>query len=420
MWMRLMCLAVLLCSSLLTLPVSGQQTRIGTLEEHTVSSEPASASTSAASLVPAAQPVPADAKTPASPAAEVPAGPPPQTDATPTWSIGPIDFSGSVDGFYSWNNNHPENRINGLFPFVVDTNQFSLNYAEVALEHMPDPVGFRLDFGIGKAAEVFNSLDNDGGFNQYLQQAYLSWAPENGNGFQVDFGKFVTSAGAELIESYDNWNYTRSILFAWAIPFYHFGLRASIPIGSHFTGGLQLVNGWNNVVENNSGKTVGVTGAVSYDKFGWAVNYYTGPENTDTNTGLRHLIDTTLTLTPSSMVTAYINYDYGQNRNADGSLAHWQGVAGAIRLQPPASKWSFTPRGEWFDDRSGFSTGVVQQLREFTITAEYKLVEGLMWRGEYRHDRSSAPYFDRGAFPSSHRAQDTVTFALIGFFGPIR
>src|SRR5205823_1138365 len=78
-------------------------------------------------------------------------------------------------------------------------------------------------------------------------------------GLQLDFGKFVTSAGAEVIESHSNWNYSRSLLFAWAIPYYHFGLRATETKG-HFAGGFQVVNGWNNVEDNNSGKTLGFVG----------------------------------------------------------------------------------------------------------------------------------------------------------------
>ena len=46
---------------------------------------------------------------------------------------------------------------------------------------------------------------------------------------QCDVGKFVTPIGAEVIESQDNWNYTRSILFGYAIPFYHVGVRATCP-----------------------------------------------------------------------------------------------------------------------------------------------------------------------------------------------
>ena len=29
-----------------------------------------------------------------------------------------------------------------------------------------------------------------------------------------------------------------------------------MPVGKHFTGGVSLVNGWNNVEDNNSGKTL--------------------------------------------------------------------------------------------------------------------------------------------------------------------
>ncbi len=64
-----------------------------------------------------------------------------------------------------------------------------------------------------------------------------------------------------MIETNANWNYSRSLLFAWAIPYYHFGLRTTFPVGAHFTGGVQVVNGWNNIEDNNSGKTVGLTGA---------------------------------------------------------------------------------------------------------------------------------------------------------------
>src|SRR5262249_39416086 len=156
--------------------------------------------------------------------------------------------------------------------------------------------------------------------------------PSQAKGLQLDFGKWVTSAGAEVIESYSNWNYSRSLLFALAIPYYHFGLRSAIPVGKHFTVGAQVVNGWNNLVDNNSGKTVGITSAATFGKVQWFTNYYGGPENTGTNTGWRNLIDTTLLFSPTSKLSAYVNYDYGQNRNAFGkvatSLSRWQGFAG--------------------------------------------------------------------------------------------
>ena len=128
------------------------------------------------------------------------------------------------------------------------------------MEHTPDPVGFRVDFGFGRAFDIVHSTETGPSVFQNIEQAFVSFKPDKAKGLQVDFGKFVTSAGAEVIETHSNWNYSRSLLFAYAIPYYHFGVRATQPIGKHFSAGVQLMNGWNNVEDNNSGKTAGFTG----------------------------------------------------------------------------------------------------------------------------------------------------------------
>ena len=66
-----------------------------------------------------------------------------------------------------------------------------------------------------------------------------------------------------------------------------------------------------------------------------------------------------------------------------------------------------------------------------TFTGEYKFLEGLMWRGEYRYDWSDKPFFLVGAQSAVPAAatnaglgnsnhQNTLTFAIIAFFGPKR
>jgi hypothetical protein len=347
------------------------------------------------------------------------------TSATsPNWSAGPIDFSGLVDFYYMYNANHPLSQSNQLYNFDVKANQFSLNMAKLSLAHSPDPVGFQVDFGFGRAFDMIHSGEPNTapGIFRNIEQAYVSLKPAQWHGFEADLGEFVTSAGAEVIESHSNWNYSRSLLFSWAIPYYHFGLRTSFPVGKHFTGGFQIVNGWNNIEDNNSGKTLGFTGAFSNTKFVWYNNYYTGPENPGTNVGWRSLYDTTLLLTPSAKLNAYLNFDYGQNASGAGVsrfTAKWYGVAGALHYQVN-SRWAFTPRVEWFKDRDGFSTGLPQDLKEFTLTAEYKMVEGVLGRLEYRHDWSNRPFFDRGVTPASCKSQDAVALGIIGYFGPRR
>jgi hypothetical protein len=395
-----------------------------------------------AGLVAAAQTPPAPAASSSStpdqtPAAQAPATPPP----APTWSVGPMDLSGFIDGYYSFNFNRPNttdglyDQINQLYNFNDKTDQFELSAAKLTINHDPDPVGAHIDFVYGRTQELINAAaSNTTSASQlpYLEQAFLSLKPPKAKGFELDFGKFVTSAGAEVIEAKDNWNYSRSLLFVNAIPYWHFGARASMPVSKTDTVGFQLVNGWNNVSKSNGGVTGVFTNALVKPKATWNVNYIVGPENYNTVSGLRNLFDTTLLITPPGKFNAYINFDYGQNQDSkyvanfgsgnvtvgDNLLKTWWGVEGAAHIQA-SGKSAVSLRYGYFTDPQGSQTGLVQNLNEGTFTYEYKWVEGLMMRAEYRCDFSNKQYFNKLANQSSDQ-QQTVTIAFIAFFGPKR
>ncbi|HEV1996269.1 MAG TPA: porin [Candidatus Acidoferrum sp.] len=391
--------------------------RLADLEGRTASAQPAPGQ-AAATTAPAAQ-----EPAPATPPAKAPEAP-----APPTWSAGPIDFSGRVSAYYTFNGNHPASMTNQLYNFNVKANQFSLDMAEFNMSHTADPVGFELDLGFGRAFDIIAGSEPQPSIFRNIRQAYASLKPTKAKGLEIDFGKFVTSDGAEVIETDANWNYSHSLLFAWAIPYYHFGLRATYPVNPHFTTGIMVANGWNNVEDNNSGKLVMFMETFTYKKFTLFENIHTGPENAGTNKGWRHLYDTTLLLTPTAKFNAYINFDYGHNQLPPGTLtvlgnqaAVWWGGAVALHFMP-TSKWSFTPRVEYFKDRDGFAigSGVPQDLKEGTFTAEYKMMEGLLGRVEYRRDWSNQPFFDRGLNLGVHKNQDTLSLGVLAFFGPKR
>lgn len=351
---------------------------------------------------------PAEGQTPA----------PAATPAPSVWSAGPIDFSGVIDVYGDVNFNHPESGGNQLRNFDVKANQFSLNLAKLTMEHAADPVGFKLELGFGKAMDIFHATDPAGGSIKYLEQAYVSFKPPKGKGFQLDFGKFVTSAGAEVTETHLNWNYSRSFLYANG-PYYHFGLRTTMPVGKYWTGGVQVVNGWNNVEDNNTGKTVGLTSAVVTKKASWFANYYVGPEKNGTNTGNRNFFDTVLLLTPNDKVNVSFNYDYGQDKRLGSGADVFQGFAGMAHFVL-SEHWSISPRLEWYRDGDGFITGTPQTLKEFTLTGEYKWMQGLLTRMEYRRDWSDKPFFDRDANPASAKSQSTLLIGMVAYFGPKR
>ncbi len=335
----------------------------------------------------------------------------------PAWSAGPIKFSGLVDGYYSLNFNHPASGGNLYRNFDVMANQFSINMAKLTLEHDPDPVGFKLDLGFGKAYKVFHSVEPGGDIMNWVPQAYVSLKPKQMKGTQFDFGKFYTSACAEPMETHLNWNYSRSLMYALG-PYYHMGLRVTQPLTGNFSAGLQVVNGWNNVQDNNSGKTIGLTSALTTSKVSWFNNYYAGPEKTGTNEGKRNFFDTVVLLTPSEKANFYVNFDYGTENNIGGGSQDWVVIAAAARFQV-TPRVALSPRIEYFDDKDGWATLQPQKLKEFTFTAEYKMVEGLLARAEYRRDWSDQAVFERGT-GGLHKSQTTMLVGIVAFFGPAR
>jgi hypothetical protein len=352
------------------------------------------------------------------------AAPAPAPEAAPKpWRIGPMDVSGFLDGYYSYNANSPSSaangKINDLYNFDDKTNQFNLSAAKFTLNHDPGKLGAHLDLFYGRTSHLVNAP----GQLEFVEQAFFSTKPPTAKGFELDMGKFVTSAGAEVIESKDNWNYSRSLLFAWAIPYYHFGLRSSMPITKTETIGVQEVNGWNNITHSTGGVTTGLTSALVLPKYSFNANVYTGPENIGVQNGYRNLFDLVLLLTPNAKFNAYVNYDYAQHKNhlssaagTNNDLSRWQGIAFAARQQLTGTM-AAAGRIEYFADSQGYATGVAQHVKEFTGTYEYKWPKGLLGRLEYRHDWSDEPFFHKGN-TGMVDSQSTLTAGVVAIFAP--
>ena len=244
-------------------------------------------------------------------------------------------MSGFVDVYYGYNSNQPAERSTALRNFDVNSSQFALNMLELVADKPVSTdtgrVGYHVALGFGQAMNLVNAgefasptipgtplLGPPGtitNFDQYLKEGYLEYLAPVGKGLQINVGKFVTPAGAEVIETKDNWNYSRGLLFSWAIPYFHFGMSGKYAFNSKFALTGYLMNGWNNSVDNNSGKTTGFTAAwTPNSKFGLIENYLVGPEQGNDNSDFRHLTDTVVTYNPNAKLSLMANYDYGHDR----------------------------------------------------------------------------------------------------------
>ena len=141
--------------------------------------------------------------------------------------------------------------------------------------------GYHVGLIYGQAASaingnVYTGSANNGGtdgtdFNNLaLKEAYIDYIAPIGKGLTFTVGKFVTPAGNEVIETNGNWNYSRSLLFYYAIPFFHFGINAKYAFNPKWSITGYVVNGWNNTQEVNTGKTYGVSLAWTPNMY-WAV-----------------------------------------------------------------------------------------------------------------------------------------------------
>ncbi|MBL6751410.1 MAG: outer membrane beta-barrel protein [Nevskia sp.] len=167
--------------------------------------------------------------------------------AGPTLSDVLVNSGIAANGYVSASYNATFNSTSGLpagFPgpsvplhaFDTSNNSFQLNQAALTLSYLPSSgVGALVNVIAGEDAKVINSAYSNGSNSSdfALTQGYLQYAVGN---LTVIGGRFVTLAGAEVIDDSKNTNISRSLLFTNLEPLVHTGVRASYKFDDMFTG----------------------------------------------------------------------------------------------------------------------------------------------------------------------------------------
>ena len=308
--------------------------------------------------------------------------------------------------------------VSGTPDRVFDSqhDSFSVHQAAFTLAKQPkEGFGALVNVTFGEDADVIAPFNQNPGSTSKvdLTQAFIQYAkgPFTGIG-----GKFVTLAGAEVINPTQDTNFSRSILFGYAIPFTHTGVRGTYAVNDTLSLILGLNNGWDLLQDTNGSKTIeaGASYAPRKDLSFTAAGYFgneklcgsacASPVPAFTPGGYRGLFDVVGTYNATDKLTFILNYDYGWQDNAStatpdaNGVATWYGLAGYGNYQFN-DQWRGSLRLEYFDDKDGYRTGVVQQWKEMTYTMAYLPNKNIELRGEYRYDRSNghAP-FPSGAF----------------------
>jgi hypothetical protein len=244
------------------------------------------------------------------------------------------------------------------------------------------------------------------------------------NGPVLKVGKFVTLLGYEVIESPNNLNYSRGLLFSLAIPLTHTGGLVSYTFNEWVSAQAGVVLGWDRSNTDNTGPSgTGQIAVTPLKDLSTALNFIVGPEISGDKNPIRWVVDLTGTYTGVKDWTFGLNFDYGWQDNdvflasagLGGRSASWYGVAGYVAYDF-LERFRVAARGEWFRDADGVRTATTTDgvdLFSATGTLQAHIWKGLYARAEYRHDHATEKVFGfdpAGAFQD--KSQDTISLSL--------
>ena len=363
-----------------------------------------------------------------------------------------------ADSYFSLNYNAPKPQTagNGVIRAYDVSNGFAVAWAGLDISHAPEPIGGTLSLRFGPSAKRYNSscagkCDAEYGLEN-VKQAYASLRLGGKTSpITLDFGKFDTIFGAEVAESQDNINYTRGVLYWFGQPLFHTGLRANLTITKNLGARALVVNGWNNTIDNNTGKTFGgqlTAHAKRNQAHEWvsaSLGYLGGPERDDTifvqcapgyvvdpdsetgcspgtigsssgtvdrpgnnSSGWRHFLDLLITSDPIDSLHLVLNIDYATENIRDSEFAttfsahSWVGgMLGARYLV--CEKFAVAGRYEIYHDEDGVTTGSVNgipitdaTISTGTVTLDYLPSKNLLIRLDNRLDSSTKQIFPKG------------------------
>lgn len=339
-------------------------------------------------------------------------------------------WGGLVDAYYMYLFN-PISGANTLVgttaprQFDTNTNSATLALSALTLNASMDPVAFQLDIGYGADGSIINAANGvalPGGImgsttmtpgvqgNFIVLQAYgtITVLPQ----LTFDFGKFYTTAGAEVVPANKNWLYSRSILF-FNIPLLHTGARANFKVNDMISLQASLVNGWNDDPDVNAWKTVGLSATITASPMATIVaTTYIGkeaPQSAAASTpgDVRILADIVAALTLSDKLGVNINFDYVK---APSNIAadYVVGVSAMARYVI-SDHLNVAARGEFVRGHAG----VNQDIMEGTVMVGLPVGKNFELRPEFRLDHG----FQNFAFANTGDAnQITGTLAALTYF----
>lgn len=381
---------------------------------------------------------PAAATSPAAAAgAAAPTLTPDEEDAVTPWVVG-----GFVDTQYVVNSNFPDNHIFRGTPNTPRTGEFSPNLVVgyVRRDPIKSPWMLELALQAGPAADALYASEpvaggpagRYAGVEAFKHIGRANAGVKLGGGTELAAGLMLAPTHFGSFWAKDNWH--SSITWGYSsVPFYLMGARVYQPLGDKAGIGLWLANSYGLMGDANKAP-VGLLNLVITPVKGLTLveNVYAGPEDADLKPeAWRLLLDSQIVYVADKWGIAAVG-DYGREKltfRTDRPVAQWANAMVSVRgevMERKHFKWFMAGRPECFWDRNGRIYGAPDRdnwLYGATYTNDFRLFEGLLFRVEYRYDRSTA---SRGFWYRADQITDdaarlahdqhSIIFNFIGYF----
>ncbi len=301
-------------------------------------------------------------------------------------------------------------------------NRFTLNALGVVLDKPYDPAkfsaGFHTELLLGQDARVIKSNGLDLGPQADLPHLYvtLNVPTASGNGLQLKVGRIPTLLGLEVIETYANPNWSEGNQFIYVENATALGVSIETKFNDHVDLQLRVNNGWDQVSDNNSRKSLmGRVGIYPDAATSLGIVGFWGPEEAGINGANRYGVDGLL-WRKLGKAALWVQGDYGKER-ANATLpdptqdAQWWALGGWVTYDFTSS-FGLALRGDYMNDEDGARTSGVlgfpantgQKFGSGTATLNVRAWPNAVVRPELRYDRSSL-----AAFAGK---KDQLTFAV--------
>jgi hypothetical protein len=329
---------------------------------------------------------------------------------------GKVTFEGYVDAYYAYNFNEPAAADQPYLVSMSRHNEFNINLAFIDVKYSSTRIRARIVPGFGTYINA--NYAREAGSLKNLIEANAGVRITKSKNIWLDVGILGSPYTNESAISKDHLAYTRS-LAAENVPYYLSGAKLTVPVSQKIIAYLYLINGWQQITDDNSNKSVGTQLEYRPNNLlllNW--NTYIGKESvlTDSTESTRYFSDIYAIYHKGPFSATSCIY-YGVQKTANKEGTWWQ--ANIIARYSVTPLLSTTIRVEYFKDSDGVLVVPVTKRDHFesygvSVGLNLKLDDNILFRAEARQLFSDKQIFFNDGVESKNSV--TLTGSVCAWF----